>query len=790
MFLSCIHIYGQRTCGSELNLTKLQQTDPARYQRVMDLENRIQESLIKPDMLRSAPLQSTITVPVVVHIVYNTSAQNISDAQVNSQIQVLNEDYHRSNADRINTPNAFASVAGDANIQFVLAKKDPLGNNTTGITRIFTSQTKFYQNDDGVKFSSSGGENAWNPRRYLNIWVCSSIWVKYQNGAEKELLGYAQFPSELYVNPNTDGVVIGYKYFGTNGTATSPFNKGRTTTHEVGHWLNLRHIWGDDDNDDGFCSSDECYGSDEVNDTPNQGERNYNCPSFPKTDCCSPSNPGVMFMNYMDYTDDACMNLFTNGQIERMRAVFDTQRIEMLNYSNCYNGIRDGFETGVDCGGNCTPCSGIINPPYNPTCNDNIQNQDETGIDCGGVCPPCGIGGKLNDILIQTHCLCGDAPIPDKNTASMFSGENLISLESIKVAYGMYVYCYNYLAPSAPTDQYYTTCGEKRPTQAYGDLSGGIFFEDKGFQFSPDKYYKITFNYWYNTYIGFPIEFKLTNSLEDKAVKSINEFYSSYPNKITKYSYFKTPNGWRDEPNSIPNSFNIGYVIQKSWICNSPDTYCKNSFIFQPDNYYKQLLISGDARFNVLKIQEMCVENFVFNENSQNIYSTRASYMIQFENINYTPTDAVEFIAGNRIIIGNNVRIAPQNQGSVYMQVDNNVCLNSTLRSDIMDRNISTESRSTGLDPFLTISKYEIDNSKFDGVKLYPNPTTGIVNVKVSDNTEMKTVNIFDISGRMLKNNITIVDNKLDLSHLKNGIYYIKIQTQLGQLAYRVIIKK
>lgn len=161
-FLLCMNIYGQRTCGSELNLSKLSQTDPARYKRIMDLENKIQISLSRTPGLRSDQ-QSTITVPVVVHIVYNTNDQNISDSQVQSQIQVLNEDYRRLNADKVNTPNAFAGFAGDANIQFVLAKKDQYGNNTTGITRTFTAQSIFYPDDDGVKFSYKGGYDAWNP---------------------------------------------------------------------------------------------------------------------------------------------------------------------------------------------------------------------------------------------------------------------------------------------------------------------------------------------------------------------------------------------------------------------------------------------------------------------------------------------------------------------------------------------------------------------------------------------------------------------------------------------------
>jgi hypothetical protein len=301
-----MNVSGQRFCGSELNLTQLQQTDPVRYQNIMNLENQLQTGL-QSYSLSSIP-QSTIIIPVVVHVVYNNSAQNISDAQINAQIQVLNQDYRRLNADKTNTPAAFASVAGDANIEFRLAKIDPNGNSTSGITRTSTSVSGFSEYLHNVKHTSSGGRDAWNTQRYLNIWVCKL----YTQG----LLGYATYPDQLTTNPDLDGVVISYTAFGVGGHTVSPNNKGRTTTHEVGHWLNLRHPWADEEN---------CTATDFVSDTPNQYTRTYYCPSFPKTDACTSTSPGIMFMNYMDYTDDACMNLFTNGQIARMRAMFDTQ---------------------------------------------------------------------------------------------------------------------------------------------------------------------------------------------------------------------------------------------------------------------------------------------------------------------------------------------------------------------------------------------------------------------------------------------------------------------------------
>ena len=803
MFLFCIHVHGQRKCGSELNLTEMQQTDPARYQRIMDLENRIQKSLNDP-VLRSTQ-QSTIYVPVVVHIVYNNyNTQNLSDAQVHSQIQVLNEDYRRLNADRAKTPSAFVSVAGDANIQFVLAKKDPLGNPTTGITRTITAQNKFYAENESVKFSISGGKNAWNPQKYLNIWVCN-IWYVDPIYGDQQLAGYAQFPDELYTKTNTDGVVINYKYFGRDGSAVSPYNKGRTATHEIGHWLNLRHIWGDEYN---------CTATDFVNDTPNQFRDTQGCPAFPKVDNCSPSNPGIMFMNYMDYSDDACMNMFTNGQIERMRAVFDTQRWQMLTYSHCHNGIQDGNETSVDCGGSCPPCpatcydgiknqnetgidcGGVCPPCVIETCNDGIKNQNETGIDCGGVCPPCGIGGNLDNTATAGACQCGDAgTLPINNPNSLFSGKNIFDANNIKLSHGSY---YNILS-STNTGGYYRCRDIAYNTKRESGLDGGIFFEENNVQFCPDKMYKLSFNYWiykddYQTRGG-PIHLKLANGLVNKATKREYHYYAGHP------GYFWKADGdiWESFISTIPliaKTFYIGYVkyIENHIGCryyydDFDYRYTEVSIIFQPDNFYSQFWIMTERYepINSFKIQEMCFENFVYNnKNSQYIQNpTRASNTITFENIDYKPTNTVEFIAGNTIIFKGNVSITPPSQGAVIFRLDKNVCLNNTLPSFSIDGNSSTETL-----PPSTTSIDEIKTVQFDGINIYPNPTTGIINITVSDNTEIKAISIFDISGRILKNDINFTENILDLSYLNNGTYFLKILMSFGQTIHKVTIKK
>lgn len=256
-----------------------------------------------------------ITIPVVVHVVYNSTnpSENISDQQILSQINALNADYRKLNSDTNLIPSSFWPIASDSKIEFCLASRDPNGQATTGITRTSTTTLEF-SSDNAVKSAASGGHDNWDPQHYLNFWVCNL------GGG---LLGYAQFPADLSTSASTDGVVIGYKYFGTTGTVISPYNLGRTATHEVGHWLNLRHIWGD-----------AACGDDFVNDTPTQEQANYSCPSFPHVTCGNGPN-GDMFMNYMDYVDDRCMQMFSTGQKQRIQATLASGRNQLSLSLGC-----------------------------------------------------------------------------------------------------------------------------------------------------------------------------------------------------------------------------------------------------------------------------------------------------------------------------------------------------------------------------------------------------------------------------------------------------------------------
>jgi len=298
----------RRECGTMSVHYRMMREVSGYAERRASCENDAWRAARNPLVMRSGCTK----IPVVVHVVYKTAAQNISDAQVHSQIDVLNEDYRMRNADVSSVPAAFQPFTADARIQFELATTDPDGNPTTGITRTATTRDSF-TDDDGVKSAASGGADAWPADQYLNIWVCNLVpW-----------LGYAQFPGGP---ASTDGVVILHTAFGTTGTAAAPFNLGRTATHEVGHWLNLFHIWGDD--------AGGCSGSDHVADTPNQGGPNFGTPTFPTISCGNAPN-GDMFMNYMDYVDDAAMVMFSAGQVQRMQATLDGARSTVGTSTPC-----------------------------------------------------------------------------------------------------------------------------------------------------------------------------------------------------------------------------------------------------------------------------------------------------------------------------------------------------------------------------------------------------------------------------------------------------------------------
>ena len=275
-----------RVCASQEVLTRQLAEDPSLADRMSRIEQ------FQADIQRNSNnyrlVNGIVEIPVVVNVLYATSAQNISDAQIQSQITVLNKDFAATNTDYSKTPSIFQNVrSGDTKIRFVLQE----------IVRKASSKSS-WKTDDAMKKSQRGGINPTNPSTTLNLWSCN------MSGG---ILGYAQFPGG---NLSTDGIVIDDNAFGSTGSVSAPYNLGRTATHEVGHWLNLRHIWGDAN-----C------GSDLIDDTPTHNTANYGCPTANHRSTCS-GTPVEMTMNYMDYTDDPCMYMFTAKQNVRMQATF------------------------------------------------------------------------------------------------------------------------------------------------------------------------------------------------------------------------------------------------------------------------------------------------------------------------------------------------------------------------------------------------------------------------------------------------------------------------------------
>ncbi|MBL6446563.1 zinc metalloprotease [Fulvivirga sp. 29W222] len=247
-----------------------------------------------------------LTINVVVHVVYSTDEQNIPDEQIHSQINALNRDYRRLNTDASLTLEVFKSVAADAGILFKLASSDPLGYSTNGITRTFTDKP-FFEGDNSLFFDSLGGKNVWDTRRYLNIYVTNLADSFY---------GFGTFPG---TDSLVDGVAIDYKAFGTQGNLAEEYSQGRTATHEIGHWLGLTHLWGD---------GQSCDVDDGLSDTPLQEAPSAGC-DLGKTSCGTLD----MVQNFMDLSDDSCMNLFTKGQALLMHENLKKFRSDVITSS-------------------------------------------------------------------------------------------------------------------------------------------------------------------------------------------------------------------------------------------------------------------------------------------------------------------------------------------------------------------------------------------------------------------------------------------------------------------------
>ncbi len=304
--------------------------------------------------MRKTTITGTPVVPVVFHIVLTQAQFNRIggtsglEQRIDSQLLVLNRDFNAMNADSATIPDDFKPLYGNAGIRFGLAHTAPDGTATPGYEVIITNKNGFNVENEygsgfgfsGAKYAANGGANAWDPESYLNFWVINPL----EEGSATNILGLA-VPSWLAtedygISPLERGIVLHYGTLGKRTLLTDFYiqgsDMGRTLTHEAGHYFNLLHIWGEED---GKCPQNG--GDDDgIADTPPQAYSSSGCPNFPKVDGCSKTPPGIMFMNYMDYSNDACLRMFTHGQVQRMRGTLEpggdtyafTQQPWLLDY--------------------------------------------------------------------------------------------------------------------------------------------------------------------------------------------------------------------------------------------------------------------------------------------------------------------------------------------------------------------------------------------------------------------------------------------------------------------------
>ncbi|MGV9004173.1 M43 family zinc metalloprotease [Flavobacterium sp.] len=315
LLLSAFFVTAQKTCHTTEKMLELIQNNPEfelHNQETMDFIRNPKNA--SPTLNRS--VNAVYTLPVVVHVLYKNGSQNISDAQILSQIGILNADYRKMNLDFNSVvPTAFRPLGADFELAFCMASRKPDGTATNGIERKSVASSFVFED----QYYTAAGLPVWDPTKYLNIWV--------GRFTDNSLLGFAYLPSIVGTSyANRDGLCIGDQFFGNTGTAQAPYNKGRTATHEIGHYFGLDHPWGD-----GSCSGD-----DGVADTPATNDAYYDCVSFPNnTYMCNPTTNGAMFMNFMDYVPDACMAFFTAGQKAIAQSTMNGPRASLKTSSGC-----------------------------------------------------------------------------------------------------------------------------------------------------------------------------------------------------------------------------------------------------------------------------------------------------------------------------------------------------------------------------------------------------------------------------------------------------------------------
>ncbi len=776
----------QRNCSAMDVLDRQIQEDPTIVDRMEQLEqftNKVINS--NSDALK---VNGIITIPVVVHVIYRTSNENISEAQINSQIQVLNDDFRRMNSDATNT----WSQAADTQIEFCLATVDPNGSATSGITRKSSTRSEWGTND-AMKYSSQGGVDAWPASDYLNMWVCNI------GGG---ILGYAQFPNTG--SAATDGVVMSPQYFGTTGYVSAPFDGGRTTTHEVGHWLNLRHIWGD-----GNCNADDF-----VSDTPTSDAANYGC-STGHVSCSSTD----MVQNYMDYSDDACMNLFTQGQTDRMRALFASggARASLLSSNGC------GSSNGG--GGDPPPPTGCNDNEVNININfDNYSEETSWQITnaSGAVVASGGNYGSGQSSISETACLgdgCFDFTINDSYgdgiCCSYGSGSYSVSSGGSTLASGGSFtssettnFCFNNNPPPAscgtPTGLGVTGVTDVDATLTWSAVSGAASY-NVDILSGGTVVYSTT-----STSTSLGITGFAAGSTYQFAVQAVcSGATSSFSGNYTFTTNSSNGGGGTGGCDTVDShDFESGWGI---WNDGGSDSYRINSGTYAGSGTYSIRLRDNTSssvmttdNLDLSAYNEVTVDFHYYANSMENnedywlqvstnggsSYQTISSWArgTDFDNgVKYTESVTMTgtFSANTKIRFRCD---ASANADQVYID---DVVITGCATGRMAGAQLSKIEDAINEEAPAESARIVNDNSVMN---VYPNPAQGQVRVdyQLSEVNEANLM-VFDLSGKLILNQAIVAEENmqtldLDVSGLNAGVYYVNIVSSKERLTKKLMI--
>lgn len=769
-----LQAFGQRTCHTMENHDRLLQENPNFSSNLQDIEQFTNQVISNGTVGME---KVVINIPVVVHILYNTSGQNISDAQIQSQLNTLTQDFRKLNSDWSNTPSTFTSVVADCEINFCLASTSPTGTSTTGIIRRSTTVTSFSSND-AMKYTSQGGSDAWPAGQYLNLWVCNL------GGG---LLGYAQFPGGAAA---TDGVVINYTAFGSTGTAQSPYNKGRTATHEVGHWLNLRHIWGD-----ATC------GSDLVTDTPVHNTSNGGCPSHPKTNTCGTS--AEMFMNYMDYTNDACMYMFSAGQKARMQALFVT------------GGFRESLKTSAGCSG------GTTTPQYCAGNGTNVQYEWISNVKIGTINNTTGANaGYGNFTSISSNVTKGTA-----YTIQMTPGFASTAYSEYFRVYIDYNKDYDFADAG---ELVYTSAGVTAmtsssitiPTTALtGATRMRVMMKDAALTGPCEVYtygevedYTLNIQDATTTTCSQPATLATSSITSSSATMtwgavsgasnytlqikpSTSSTWTSYTVTGTSYSASglaaSTTYNWQVRTNCISGS--SGYTVGTNFTTSAATTSCSD--VYETNNSLSAAkTIAVNTNITAMIGTSTDIDWFKFSNTStaRNIRITLSNLPADYDLRLYNSAGTMLYSSENgsttsESIIYNNAPVA-----TYYVRVVGYGGVYSSTSCYLLKADIG--SIAYKIDVNYDGSEDDLNESLETSVSLFPNPsTTGHFTCYLTNDViGSVNVDVYDASGRIVNSIILdkteqFIKSELDLSGNQQGVYYVKVYNENFQQTSKVV---